>query len=111
MDRRIKLQNELEQEFGDFVAEMPDGSPAIFFQPPENIKLRYPCIIYELSAMNNLNANDKRYIGWKEYDFVIIDTDPDSKISEKMLDHFSKCRYIRRYMADNLVHDVVGLFY
>lgn len=111
MERRILLQDELESLLVSDVARMDDGSLAIVFQPPETIKLRYPCVIYEIDDRSFRHADDRTYQLRPRYSVTVIDPDPDSQIANKIQMHFSMCRPERRYTADNLYHDSLSLYY
>ena len=111
MERRIQLQEQLETLLANDVAVLEDGSLAIVFQPPENIKLKYPCVIYEIDDRSFRHANDHTYALRPRYSVTVIDPDPDSQIANTIQMHFPMCRPERRYIADNLYHDVLSLYY
>ena len=109
--RRISLQEELEDLLRDKLAILDDGSPAIYFQPPENVKLKYPCLIYSRDTDYFRHANDTPYFIKPQYEVTIISRDPDNNIADIVVEHFKYCRHNRRFMADNLIHDSLGLYY
>jgi hypothetical protein len=86
------------------------GSGNVYFQPPESVKLSYPCIIYSRSDGNTEFANDKPYTRRTEYDVMVIDKDPDSLIPEK-ISELPMCVFKQHYTKDNLNHDIYTLFY
>lgn len=86
------------------------GSDRVYFQPPEDVKLVYPCIVYQREFVQLDHADDRTYNQRKRYQVTVIDTDPDSTIHEEILE-LPKCRYERFYTADQLNHDVLILFY
>ena len=47
MNRRYELQAVLEGIL---------GSGNVYFQPPENLKMRYDCIVYERSEIETVHA-------------------------------------------------------
>ena len=49
----------------------------VYFQPPESVKLSYPCIIYKRSAGDTRFADNKKYSYTAGYDVVVVETDPD----------------------------------
>lgn len=88
------------------------GSRNVYFQPPESIKMQYPCIRYSISGMSKLNANDKVYMKTcTTYTITVIDTDPDSDISNRVLTHFPMARFDRTYTSNNLNHHVLTVNY
>lgn len=86
------------------------GSRNVYFQPPESLKLKYPCIVYERSYIRMIRADNGIHKASNEYTVTIIDEDPDSEVPAKMLT-LSYCRFDRHFVSDNLNHDVFRLYY
>lgn len=82
----------------------------VYFQPPPNAQMEYPCIIYHRDFELTRYANDKPYNHRKRYLVTVIDRDPDSGIPDKVA-ALPLCVYDRFYTADNLNHDVYKLFF
>lgn len=87
------------------------GSRNVYFQPPESIKLNYPCIVYSRTGVAKLNADDKSYKSTNEYTLTHIDFNPDSELPDEIINHFPMCRFVRSYASDNLNHNVLSLYY
>lgn len=86
------------------------GSRYVYFQPPESLKLHYPCIVYSLSKINTTFANNSPYIRRKRYSVTVIDEDPDSTIPDK-IGALPMCTFDRPYASDNLNHYVYDLYF
>lgn len=86
------------------------GSEHVYFQPPENYKLSYPCIIYEIKEPDLLRADDALYSFKNCYQITIIDRNPDGDIWKSIL-AFPLCSFNRFYTVDNLNHYVLTLYY
>ena len=86
------------------------GSRNVYFQPPESIRMNYPAIIYSLSAVEKLHANDSAYKLHTAYSVTLIDKDPDTKFLAPILT-LQYCSFNRFYRADNLNHWVFTLYY
>ena len=56
-------------------------------------------------------ADNKTYIYRQAYQLMYIDSNPDSDIKDKLIEHFECISYNRHYVADNLNHDVFILYY
>jgi len=82
----------------------------VYFQPPENIELKYPCIIYKRDFADTKFADDKPYNHTKRYMVTVIDQDPDSEIPDKVA-AMPMSLFNRFYTADNLNHDVYSVFF
>lgn len=102
MASRADLHNELVSVF---------GSRYIYYQPPESVKLHYPCIIYSKDRVDLRHADDRIHALTNVYTITVIGKDPDSDMAERLLRHFIFCRFDRRYVSDGLYHDVLTLHY
>lgn len=83
----------------------------VYFKPPNNLIMTYPCIRYALSGVDIRCANNRLYKRYNEYEVIVIDKDPDSKIYNEVLEYFPMCSFIRSYISDNLNHTVLKLYY
>lgn len=86
------------------------GSRNVYFQPPSNIQMKYPAIIYSREKIENTFADDSVYKQDTIYRITFIDKDPDNETVYK-LSQLPLCRYDRHYVSDNLNHDVFTLYY
>ena len=102
MADRLNLQTEFETIL---------GSRNVYFQPLASLYMQYPCIRYTRSGYGLKHANDKVYYNTRRYEGVVIDTDPDSDIPDKILSHFTKCSFGNSYIADNLNHFPFTIYY
>lgn len=96
-----KTRLELQEALETFL-----GSHNVYYQPPESIKLKYPCIIYEKSRIQQIYANNKTYLKHKEYTLTLIYREADSTLPDDILDSFELISFDRHYKAENLYHDV-----
>lgn len=83
----------------------------VYYNPPESVKLQYPCIRYSLSGVDQKKANDQSYTRTNRYEVILIDSDPDSKYHDEILTRFKMCSFDRPYKADNLNHFVYTIYY
>ena len=86
------------------------GSDEVYFQPPESIRLVYPCIIYKRSSIRTDFANNLPYSLRSEYTITLIEPDPDSP-KPYLVANLETARHERFYTADNLNHNVFTLFF
>lgn len=82
----------------------------VYFQPPPNVQMEYPCIVYHRDYEQTDFADDIPYKQKKRYLVTVIDRDPDSDIPDK-ISALPLCVYDRFYTAENLNHDVYKLFF
>lgn len=87
-----------------------DGTSHCYYEPPANIKMKYPCIVYEYNNSQNVYADNKIYKKARNYTVTIIDEDPDSKIRDRM-DGIDYCTSVRSFVNDGLHHYVYSLYF
>lgn len=102
MASRLELQTKLEELI---------GSRNVYFQPPESVKISYPCIVYKLGSGNVKYANDSVYRFVNSYEVTYICKNPDIEFIDKMLGHFKMCRFNRHYVTVGLNHYVFTLYF
>ena len=78
-------------------------------QPPENIKLSYPAIIYKMATIRSKFANNDKYLRDTAYDITLIDTEPESPIVEDIL-KLPTCNLSQTYVKDNLYHYIFRVY-
>lgn len=83
----------------------------VYFQPPANIKMDYPCIVYRKTDKRNEYGNDKIYLSRQQYSITVIEKDPDSPVADNMERYFTHTAITDYYTADNLHHTILKLFY
>lgn len=93
------------------LVDVMDGRGNVYFQPPASIKLEYPCLIYSLNGMPKKHADNVPYFSKNRYDAIVIDRDPDSEIAEDIIKSISFSSFDRRYVADNLYHDSITIYW
>ena len=82
----------------------------VYFQPPTNVKLEYPCIVYHRGFADTRFADDFPYSYTKRYMITVIDSDPDSEIPSKVA-ALPMSLFNRFYTADELNHDVYNVYF
>ena len=85
-------------------------TPKVYFQPPTNVQLEYPCIMYERDFGDTKFADNHPYRHMKRYRVTVIDRDPDSPIPEQVA-ALPMCTFNRFFTADNLNHDVYSVYF
>ena len=86
------------------------GSENVYYQPPANLRMKYPCITYELDKIRNRNADNSVYRQTVHYMVTVIDTKPDSEMTAAM-SLLEKASHDRHFISDNLYHDVFSVWY
>ena len=86
------------------------GSENLYFQPPENQKIHYPCLIYSVNGNYERHANNKTYHRRREYSMTYITYDPDDAMIDTIAD-LPFCEMGKPYTADHLHHYPYTLYY
>lgn len=104
MDKRLELDVLLRKVMKDV-----SGVENVYFQPPENLLLKYPAIVYSRSDIRNRPADDMVYSQFTFYDLTVIDKNPDSLLVYAVAS-LPRCKFGRHYKSDNLNHDTFTIF-
>jgi hypothetical protein len=99
---RLLLESLLESLVGE------DGK--VYFQPPENMQLVYPCIIYTRFRADTAFADNGPYRYTKRYLVTVIDRNPDSVIPDKVA-ALPLTLHNRFFAANGLNHDVFYMYF
>lgn len=86
------------------------GVTKAYFQPPTNVRLEYPCIIYKRNLARSQFADNVPYTFTWRYEVMVIDRDPDSAIPG-LVAALPMCVFDRHFAADDLNHDVFNLYF
>lgn len=86
------------------------GSSYVYYNPPESMKLSYPCIVYTLDDIDRLGADNKGYALFHRYLVTLIDYSPDNPVRDQLLE-LPASSFVREYKADNLEHYAINLYW
>lgn len=103
----MKTWNELQEILQEIMGE--DGKA--YFQPPENLKISYPCIVFERTNALTNYADNKPYSITKRYTVTLITRGSDN---DKYLDQLLKLpmsTFDRQFITEGLVHDVFSIYF
>ena len=101
MDSRSELQK---------VLEGVDDRLTVYYQPPSNITLQYPCIVYQLSRVRRVMGNNKVYHLRRSYTLLLITKGLNDDLIDKLL-QLPYVRHDRSYRANNLQHESFTINY
>ena len=101
MADRLDLQSVLEELL---------ESRNVYYQPPESIKMQYDAIKYSKKNIMSRHAGDGKYSMVDCYELTVISRRPDHPVIKKLLAQ-PYCSYDRHYVADNLHHDTLTIYF
>jgi hypothetical protein len=78
--------------------------------PPKNLKLSYPCIVYQPSFIDRIDADNTWHIISNRYQLMFITSDLETDIPEKLI-KLDKCSFERSYPAENLYHYIYQIYF
>ena len=106
MDQPLRPMDVLRQELIE-----KTGLENVYIDPPESIRMKYPCIRVSLSSAYTQYANNFSYRHTPSYNVMLIDYDPDSEYYNNLVEGFQMIRFNRHYVADDLHHYDFILYY
>lgn len=84
--------------------------PNVYFQPPDNLSMKYPAIVYSYDDVDEKYANNNKYGSIPGYQVIVIDQNPDSQIASK-IHKMPESSYVREFKKDNLNHYIYRVYY
>lgn len=100
MASRIDLHNEL-----------LGFSNNVYYQPPENIKIKYPCIIYNKKIPDVKKADNKTYMLTNRYEITYVTKDVENTVCDDILNHFEMISPVNYFVTEGLYHYIFNLYY
>lgn len=82
------------------------GIPNIYYEPPEDVKMKYPCVRFQRRRFATQQADNVNYIVHEQFEATLIYKAPDSPLPRRLLMSTPMCSHDRHYTASNLSHDV-----
>lgn len=89
---------------------LKDITPNVYFQPPADVSMSYPCIVYHRDDIQKAYADNAAYNRTKRYLLTVIDRNPDSTIVDA-ISALPQCNFNRAFAADDLNHDVFTIYF
>lgn len=85
-------------------------TPNVYFQPPSDALMVFPCIRYERSSADNQFAGNSKYLRTTRYTVTVITEDPDSPIPDAVA-ALPLCSDSTHFVVEHLYHDVFDIFH
>jgi hypothetical protein len=109
LDLLIQAKRERWLELQALLTAIPDVTEA-YFQQPNNVDMRYPCIVFAADVVATQHASNRPYFRQQRYLVTIMDTRPNTPI-EQYVAEMPTAKFNRRFTADKLHHVVYTLFF
>ena len=73
--------------------------------------MKYPCIVYSRSTDFATHSNDRFYFATKRYDLTLIGFKVTDETCDRIRDYFPMSEITQHYVADNLNHTKIKIYY
>ena len=87
------------------------GTNRVYYQPPENLKITYPCIVFERSTALQSFADNGPYRTTKRYTITLMTKTADNDEYLDQLLNLPMCTFDREFKLDGIVHDVFNIYF
>jgi hypothetical protein len=93
---RLTLQGKLEEIL---------GSRNVYYNPPESQKMNFPCIVYSLSFIQDIHADNMNYLDYTTYKITVISKNPDHSACKK-IHQLPMTKFSTRFVKNGFYHEV-----
>lgn len=100
MPTRISLHNKLLEIL-----------PNVYYQPPSDIRMVYPCITYYRVRPKTVYADDRIYSKHEEYQIMVLDQKADNTYADDIVEAFRYSSIDSNFIMNNLHHTKITLYY
>ncbi len=90
--------------------EIVGDTVKVYFQPPDNTKMQYPCVVISMSNIPEKKADNIKYIRHYEYTLTLIHPNGNNDIVDKLMD-LKYCTFSSSFKTQGLYHYVFKLNY
>lgn len=108
VDDRLKLHEKLIKIVKETLSN-PDDTMRVWFKRPGNVRMVYPCIVYSRRAIDTRSADNIRFFKNIPYEIIVMDTDSDSDLVNKILEEIPNTNLVNEYTNDDIYHYVIEL--
>lgn len=82
----------------------------VYFQPPPNLSLEFPCVVYEKVRTEVRRADDRPFTFYDRYTVTHISKTNDETVPIKMLGAFRHAFQDREFKTEGLYHQVYTVY-
>lgn len=84
------------------------GSNNVYYNPPEAQKLNIPCIVYNLSYIEQIHADNYKYLDYTTYKITVVSKSVDHPAIREIL-KLPMTKFSSRFTSNGLYHDIILL--
>ena len=86
------------------------GSNNVYYQPPKDSVMQYPCIVYELDDAHRRAADNGAYSWIPRYQVTFLRHEVDSPVSQKLA-MLPTSSFSRHFATSGVNHDVFAIYH
>lgn len=89
------------------------GTRQVYHQPPPNVKMKYPCIVYNRDSTYRERADNMLYAKRARYKLTYISPSLKAEDTEliEALEELQYCTFDRQMIVDSLYHTHLTIYY
>lgn len=87
------------------------GSNNVYYQPPANLKMKYPAIVYSLDGLDVKRFDNKRLINKNCFSVTHIYRNESENLVETMLKNFEYISFDNRSIVDGIYNDHYTIYW
>lgn len=87
------------------------GIQNVYVNPPESVRMQYPCVKIKRSGIYTTSANNHKYMIKDRYDAVYITREPDDPMVHKILYEFDMSRFSMQIVKDDLYNENFVIYF
>lgn len=84
------------------------GSNNVYYNPPEGQKMKFPCIVYNLTYIEPIRADNIKYLDYTTYKITVVSKEPDHPAIRAIMD-LPMVKFSNRFNSNGFYHDVLLL--
>ena len=105
----LRTVDERREDFQEYLKSLFDGVE-VYYMPPENVRMSYPCFVIKLDHVDNLYSNGQIYSSRIRLSVTYITKHVDDYVIGDMLNANQYASFDRVYTSDNLRHYVFTVY-
>ena len=87
------------------------GSNNVYYQPPANLKMKYPAIVYSLDGLDVKRFDNTRLINKNCFSVTHIYRNESENLVETMLKNFEYISFDNRSIVDGIYNDHFTIYW
>ena len=83
--------------------------PNVYYQPPDKLMMKFPCIVYSRNRTIPFFADNAKYVRNETYRITVIDENPDSVYADAV-DQMVEARWVNSFSTQGLHYFVFDIY-